>query len=372
MNDVKENRVETVQSAISASELDAQLVLIAENRRYVSSFTGEDGGFDESAGALLIARNDVYLLTDSRYTLQAQRECPHFNIVTYTKGLSKELPGVLAEIQANGTIHLGYEKRRISCELFDALQNEIQKAGMAVDLVGNTDAVEKFRAIKSESEIQAIKSALMLAEKAFTDVLETLSAGMMEIDAAWALEKQMRETGAQSVSFPVIVASGANAALPHATPGQDAIQTGKPLLFDWGARLNGYCSDISRTIVPGKPDAQFETIFNAVYDAQQKAIEAVRPGAYTMDIDAAARNVLKDKGLDRYFGHGLGHGVGLAIHEQPSLSPVAERNTRIEENMVFTIEPGVYIPDWGGVRLENMVVVRADGAEVLNQLPVRL
>ncbi len=372
MNDIKENRLEMIQKAISASELDAQLVLIAENRRYISGFTGEDSGFDESAGALLIARNAVYLLTDSRYTLQAQQECPHFNIITYTKGLSKELPGVLAEIQTGGTIRLGYEKRRISCELFDAIQGEIQKAGIAVDLVGNTDVVEKFRIVKSEAEIQAIKNALLLAEKAFTKMLETLSPGMTEIDAAWALEKRMREAGAQSVSFPVIVASGANAALPHATPGQDAIQPGKPLLFDWGARLNGYCSDISRTIVVGEPDAQFETIFNAVYDAQQKAIEAVRPGAYTMDIDAVARNVLRDKGLDRYFGHGLGHGVGLAIHEQPSLSPVAERSTLITENMVFTIEPGVYIPEWGGVRLENMVVARADGPEVLNQLPVRL
>jgi Xaa-Pro aminopeptidase len=174
------------------------------------------------------------------------------------------------------------------------------------------------------------------------------------------------------VSFPVIAAFSANAALPHAIPSERLMENSQPLLFDWGAVLNGYCSDISRTIVLGRADDTFKKVFTAVYDAQQKAVEAIRPGAWTKDIDAAARNHLHEKGLDQYFGHGLGHGVGLAIHEAPSLSPVAERNIELKENMVFTIEPGVYLPDWGGVRLENMVVVRASGAEVLNSLDVKL
>ena len=372
MHDFIKSRVGQLRQSMAEEGIDALLVLIEENRRYISGFTGEDTGHDESAGALLITPNDLLLLTDSRYTQQAQNECPFFEVITYKKGLAKELPVLLPGLASGCPGRLGYEKQKMTCEQLERIHEEMQKAGLSVEPVGTVDMVEKFRRIKSKTEIDAITSALYLAENAFSDLLEILVPGMTEREAAWALEKRMREAGAQSVSFPVIVAAGANAALPHATPGDAVIQKGQPVLFDWGARLNGYCSDTSRTIFIGKPDSQFETIFTAVYDAQQKAVDAVKPGAYTMDIDAAARDTLKEKALDGYFGHGLGHGVGLAIHEQPSVSPVPERNTRIEEGMVFTIEPGVYIPGWGGVRLENMVLVTRDGAEVLNRLPVAL
>ncbi len=372
MNDFIELRIASLRKAMGEFRIDAQLVLIEENRRYLSGFTAEDTGHDESAGALLITGNALFVLTDTRYELQAQRECPGFQVVVYKKGLSKELPDVLSGLEGGVPGRLGYEKRKMTCAQFEAIQSEIQKSGISTELVGNKDIVEQFRLIKSDSEIDAVKNALLLAENAFSGLLESLSPGMTEKDIAWALEKRMREAGAQTVSFPVIVAAGPNAALPHAIPGADTIQSGQPVLFDWGARLNGYCSDTSRTITLGQPDGEFEKIFNAVYDAQQKATEAVRPGVYTQDIDAIAREALKDKGLEGYFGHGLGHGVGLAIHEPPSLSPVPERNTRIEENMIFTVEPGVYIPGWGGIRLENMVLVRNDGPEVLNRLPIRL
>ncbi len=372
MYDIIKSRVHDIRASMLESTIDALFVTIAENRRYVSGYTAEDTAHDESAGALLITRDDLILLTDSRYTLQAETECPDFRVITYKKGLSKELPALLPTLTSGVPVRLGYEKRKMTCEQFEMLETELHKAGLPTELVGTTDMVEKFRVVKNNDEVEAIKSALALAENAFSAVVENLAPGMTERDIAWAMEKRMREAGAQSVSFPVIVAAGANAALPHATPGPDSIRPGQPILFDWGARRNGYCSDTSRTIIMGKPDQRFDEIFNAVYDAQQKATEAVRPGAYTNDIDAIARNVLKAKGLDAYFGHGLGHGVGLAIHEQPSLSPVIEKNTRLEENMVFTVEPGVYIPDWGGVRLENMVVVRHDGPEVLNRLPVRI
>ncbi len=372
MNDFIESRIVSLRKAMAESRIDAQLVLIEENRRYLSGFTGEDTGYDESAGALLITGKECFVLTDTRYELQAQQECNGFQVIVYKKGLSKELPNLLSGLEGGTPGRLGYEKRKMTCEQFESIDSEIQKAGLSTTLVGNKEIVEQFRLIKSDSEIHALKNALALAEDAFSGLLESLSPEMTESDVAWSLEKRMREAGAQAVSFPVIVAAGPNAALPHAIPGADIIQSGQPILFDWGARRNGYCSDTSRTITLGKPDGEFEKIFNAVYDAQQRATEAVRPGAYTQDIDAIARETLKNKELERYFGHGLGHGVGLAIHEAPSLSPVAERNTRIEENMVFTVEPGVYIPGWGGVRLENMVLVRHDGPEVLNRLPLRL
>ncbi len=371
MQDINKLRISILRQTFPEHQIDAFLVLIDENRRYLSGFTGEDTGFDESAGALLITADDLVLLTDSRYTLQAERESPGFGVITYKKGLAKELPGLLSSLSVN---RLGYEKRKMTCELFETISGELKKAGSdpAPSLVGLTDTVEKQRIVKSDDEIQAIRKALLLAENAFRGMLDALTPGMPETAAAWELEKRMREAGAQSVSFPVIAAAGLNAALPHAVPGPDPIPEGKPVLFDWGARLDGYCSDTSRTLVIGKPDSRFRSVFDAVYDAREKAIERIRPGAWTLDIDAAAREVLKEKGLDGYFGHGLGHGVGLAIHEKPSLGPSAERNIRLEENMVFTVEPGVYIPEWGGVRLENMVVVRSGGAEVLNTLPDRI
>ncbi|MBS3732476.1 MAG: aminopeptidase P family protein, partial [Desulfobacterales bacterium] len=358
-----QNRLQKLRQSFPEAGIDTLLVLIGENRRYVSGFTGEDTGFDESAGALLISEKANVLATDSRYEIQAQNEAPDFEVVCHKKGLSKELPGILDRLE---TTRLGYESRRMTCEQHEQISEQLKQQCPAVELVKTRNLGENLRVCKEETEIEAIRTSLHLAESAFSRFLEQLSSGMSEARAAWEIEKQMREAGAQSVSFPVISAFGTNAALPHAVPTERALQNSQPLLFDWGARLNGYCSDISRTIILGKPDEQFNRVFTAVYDAQQKAIAAVKPGAWTKDVDAAARDHLHDKGLDQYFGHGLGHGVGLAIHEAPSLSPMDERNVQLEENMIFTVEPGVYLPEWGGVRLENMVAVRPWGAEVLN------
>jgi Xaa-Pro aminopeptidase len=178
----------------------------------------------------------------------------------------------------------------------------------------------------------------------------------------------MREAGAEGISFPVITAAGPNAALPHAVPGDHQIAEGEPILFDWGARLEGYCSDISRTVVLGKADDTFRKVFSAVFEAQQKAIESIRPGMTGKQVDLVAREHIEQAGFGGKFGHGLGHGTGLAVHEAPRLSPI--REDVLEAGMVFTVEPGIYLPEWGGVRLENMVVLREDGPEVLNTLPV--
>lgn len=364
-----QKRIRKVKEGFSEAGIDTLLVLTEENRRYLSGFTGQDTGFDESAGALLISKRGRVLATDSRFELQAKNEAAGFEIACYKQGLSKELPALLEKLE---TRRLGFETRRVTCEQYDAIRAQVEENRPGTELVGTRDLVENVRRCKEEAEIEAIRRSLHLAESAFTRFFGHIAAGMTEIRAAWEIERQMREAGAESVSFPVIAAFGTNAALPHAVTTQRTAETGKPLLFDWGARLDGYCSDISRTICLGEPDETFLRVFTAVYDAQHKAIDAIRPGAWTRDIDAAARDHLREKGLDSYFGHGLGHGVGLAIHEAPSLSPVAERNVRVEENMVFTVEPGVYLPDWGGVRLENMVAVRPYGAEVLNSLEVKL
>ena len=207
----------------------------------------------------------------------------------------------------------------------------------------------------------------MLAEAAFDAIAPELGPGITEKELAWSLEQAMRQMGAEAVAFPPIVASGPNAALPHAVPTDRTLKEGEPILFDWGARLNGYCSDISRTLVLGKPDKTFKKIYQTVLDAQRKAVGLIKPGISTQEVDKIARDHIADMGYGDYFGHGLGHGVGLATHERPHLSPI--RPTTLEAGMVTTVEPGIYIPGWGGVRLENMVVANVDGANVLNTTP---
>jgi Xaa-Pro aminopeptidase len=191
---------------------------------------------------------------------------------------------------------------------------------------------------------------------------------MTEQEAAWNLEKTLREAGAEALSFPVIVAGGPNSAMPHAVPGNRALMAGEPILFDWGVRLNGYCSDISRTLVMGKPDDTFQKVFQTVREAQEMAVAAVKPGIDARSVDAVARSHIEKMGFKDRFGHGLGHGVGLAIHEKPRLSPLSD--DVLKPGMICTVEPGIYLPGWGGVRLENMIVVTADGAEVLNKTTV--
>ncbi|MCP4370542.1 MAG: M24 family metallopeptidase, partial [Deltaproteobacteria bacterium] len=200
----------------------------------------------------------------------------------------------------------------------------------------------------------------------FNNIKSTIKPGMTERQLAWEMEKEIREAGAQALSFPTIAASGPNSALPHAIPSDRKIKAGEPILFDWGARLDSYCSDISRTVMIGAPDETFKKVFTTVLDAQQMATDAIKPGISSKAVDKIARDRIEKSGFKGKFGHGLGHGTGLAVHEHPRLSPL--KKTTLETGMVFTVEPGIYIPNWGGIRLENMVVVRDDGVEVLNQI----
>jgi Xaa-Pro aminopeptidase len=348
---------------MSQRNLDAFLVLIAENRRYLSGFTGEDPQFDESAGALVMTESRQILATDTRYELQAKHESPAFDIMTYKEGLAKALPSILTQLQVK---NLGFESVRMSYKQYNEIRDEFREAAVDIELTATENLVEDLRLIKAEPEIDALKAALSIAETVFTDCLRRIKPGVTEKKLAWTMEKMLREAGADGLSFPIIVASGPNSALPHAIPGSRKIKPGEPLLFDWGTQLNGYCSDISRTVVIGDPDDTFEKVFQTVLDAQRLAIDAIKPGISSKAVDEIARNYIHSKGFEGKFGHGLGHGTGLAVHESPRLSPI--KDTPLQPGIVSTIEPGIYLPDWGGVRLENMIVVREDGAEVLNQL----
>lgn len=363
MEKVIKNRLDLLRKSMAEKKFDTLMVLVEENRYYLSGFTGEDTQFDESAGALFITDSELVLATDSRYELQAINEAPLFKIVCYKEGLSKELCNIADML---GTKKLGFESVRVSFMQHSKMTEELKSSGIDVELVPDEGTVENLRLIKDEIEIDTLKKALLIAESVFTKIKSTIKPGMTEMQLAWAMEREMREAGAQSLSFPTIVASGTNSALPHAIPSDRKLQTGEPILFDWGAELDGYCSDISRTVMIGTPDETFKKVFTTVLDAQQMATNAIKPGISSKAVDKIARDHIEKSGFKGKFGHGLGHGTGLSVHEHPRLSPLKE--TTLETGMVFTVEPGIYIPGWGGIRLENMVVVRDDGVELLNNL----
>ena len=363
MDDRFTARLSRLRKQIIELNIDTMLVQTEENRRYLSGFTGEDGNFDESAGTLLITENEIILATDSRYELQARNEVPGCEIFCYKQGLSESLPDLLKRLN---TRRLGFEASRLSFNQHKKISEILETESIPFELVETEHLLELLRAVKDEVEVKHIAHALNIAESVFRQVVPDLKPGVSEKEIAWNMEKGMRESGAENISFPVIVASGSNSALPHAVPGERTIRAGEPILIDWGAKLNGYCSDITRTFVIGKPDETFEKIFMTVYEAQQRAIDSVKPGVSTKEIDSVARQYIDQQGFQGKFGHSLGHGVGLAIHEYPRLSQFYDKP--LETGMVITMEPGIYIPGWGGIRLENMIVVRDNGAEVLNEL----
>ncbi len=367
MNQPHDSRIELVRKKFKDLEIDGLLVLIEENRRYLSGFTGEDNGVAESAGALVIGLQDLILLTDGRYTTQASAESPLYRIVVYKKGLESVIAGLLTE---TGISCLGIEAPRVTLSQHAKLNKSLLEADGNASLKPVEDVVQEIRAVKDEHEIQQTRKVLAIAETAFQKTLAAMAPGMTEKSVAWMLERNMREGGAESLAFPVIVASGPNSALPHAVPGDRKINQGEPIIIDWGARLGGYCSDTTRTVILGTPDDRFRSVFKTVLSAHRRVCEQIRSGAGGTRLDGIAREWIDNNGYKGRFEHSLGHGTGLAVHELPHLSPV--RDNVLESGMIVTVEPGIYIPDWGGVRLENQVVVRENGAEILNTLDLEI
>ncbi|MBU1052510.1 MAG: Xaa-Pro peptidase family protein [Proteobacteria bacterium] len=358
------NRILRIKEIISEKNLDTLMVMVGENRRYLSGFQGHDSQFDESSGVLFISKAGLILATDSRYEEQAIREAGNlYEIVCYKEGLAKQIPAILKKL---GTKRLGFESVRLSYLDYRKISEEIKSSGLEVKLVETENIVETLREIKDEKEIELIQKALLIAETAFVRIQDSIRPGVTEKEAAWLIEKAMHEAGADGLSFPTIVASGPNSALPHAIPSDRAFKENEPILFDWGAELEGYFSDISRTIVIGKPDDYFIKAYKTVLDAQLLAVNAIAPGADSKSVDKIARSHIDGTEFSGKFTHGLGHGTGLSVHESPRVGSLS--STVIEPQMVFTVEPGIYITGWGGIRLENMVVVRDKGAEVLNKL----
>jgi Xaa-Pro aminopeptidase len=356
-------RVHDFRKKLQRNKIDGFLVLSEANRRYLSGYTGHDSGIEESAGALLILQDALVIATDSRFELQASHEAPDAEIICYRTGLHEVFPQLLESYPCK---KLGFESNRISYSNYCKIKESINTNNIKTELLPADFLIEDLRVIKTPEEVATMRKALAIAESAYLKTLDAVVPGITETELAWTLEKHMREMGAEGLSFPSIVASGPNSALPHAVPGTRTIQKGETLLFDWGAVFEGYSSDTSRTLWVGTPNETFEKLFSVLFDAQRMAIEAIKPGASTKRVDSIARDHIAKAGYEKRFGHGLGHGVGLEVHEPPRLSPL--KDTELEAGMIVTVEPGIYLPDWGGLRLENMVLVTDDGAEVLNTL----
>lgn len=344
-------RYEKLAKLLEEKKLDAVLVSDGYNMRYLSGFTG-------ATGYLLITKNSKTLFTDSRYTVAATIQAPDYTVVEVdaARDYCKFLNQVLS---AESVQNLGFEANQVRYGTYQNL-----KARLAVkELIPLGTELADLRRIKTAEEIALHRQAEHIGDIAFEEILKDLKPGVTELEVAAKLEYIMKMNGADKLSFDSIIASGVNSSKPHAEPGHKKIESGDFVTMDFGCVYNGYCSDMTRTVVVGKASEKQKEIYNTVLKAQLAVLDMLKPGLRGKEYDKVARDVIYGAGYEGYFGHGLGHSVGLEIHENPRFSMIEE--DIVEAGMIMTVEPGIYIPDFGGVRIEDMVVLTATGYENL-------
>lgn len=348
-------RLSSVQADLARHALAALVVSHANNRRYLTGFTG-------SAGLLVVMPDTAYLLADSRYYEQAAREAPH---VVLERAGYETLPRLADVLARHDARKVGFEAGAVTVQQLKEMREKVP----GVEWMATTGIVERHRTIKAPDEIDAIRRAIDISDRAMAHAWEVVRPGMTEADLAWALEVYMREHGADGMAFDIIVGAGENGALPHHRAGQRVIHAGEPIVVDMGARLGGYHSDITRTFCIGEArDPDYARVYDIVDAANRAAIAGARPGMTGKEVDALGRDVIVAAGFGEQFGHSLGHGVGLDVHEGPRVGFLSA-DAKLEAGMVFTVEPGIYLPGRFGVRIEDIVVLREDGAEVLTRAP---
>lgn len=355
--DERVKRREALWQKVQGQNVDAFLLVNVEgsdqpNLRYLTGFTG-------TFGVLVLTAQDALFFTDPRYIEQAQLQVD----VPVVEVRGRWIPQVLERLRLLGAKRVGIASTRTTLHLFE----ELKKAGEGLEFVPLAAPVEELRRVKSETEIQRIKEAIELTEAGLRWVLQKIRPGRSEREVALDLEFWYRKEGADDVAFDLIVAGGPRTSRPHHRAGPEKLRAGDLVLLDIGARLDGYCADLTRVVALGKPSAKALETYKVVLAANRAGIAAVRAGASGKDVDAAARRVIEEAGLGELFGHGLGHGVGLEVHEGPRLSPTSEDT--LLAGMVVTVEPGLYFPGELGVRIEDVVVVEENGARVLSSFP---
>ena len=345
-------RMRKIQDLLQQKGFDAVLIAGLENICYLTNFSG-------SEGYLVVGETEGFLLVDARYMTQAEEEANSCRPVLLERGMK----GVGEFLVSRGLAEVGLEAEAFTVAQLEQLRQHVK----AVRFVPLQEELKSLRGFKSQEEVAWIRGAVDIAEDAWGGLIEMIRPGIQEQAVALEFEYTMKKKGSKGVAFDLIVASGPRSALPHAQPTDRMLEAGDFIIFDFGARHHGYNSDETCTIALGTASLEQERVYQIVKDAHDRAVEKVRPGVPLVEIDAAARDYIRDAGFEDRFGHGTGHGVGLAVHEWPVINKESEDVA--EEGMVFTIEPGIYIPGWGGVRIEDMVLVTSGGCEVLTRIP---
>lgn len=341
-------KIEKIRTALKEHQLDGILITSPYNRRYISNFSG-------TSGVVLISQEKALFITDFRYVEQAKKQCKGFEVIQQKLNMSEEIANLIA---VNGIKRLGFEQDYVTYSSF----KEFEKA-FRIELIPVSGIIEKLRLIKTESEIKILKEAAEIADAAFTHILTFIQLGKTELEVANELEFFMRKAGATSSSFDTIVASGYRSALPHGVASSKAIEKGELVTMDFGAYYNGYVSDITRTVAVGEISEPLKEIYQIVLEAQKRGIEGIKPGMSGKVADALTRDYITEKGYGEYFGHSTGHGIGLEVHEGPALS--FKSDVILEPGMAVTVEPGIYIPNLGGVRIEDDTLITNTGNERL-------
>lgn len=350
------NNINKLLEYMNKNDIEAFFINSYENRRYFSGFTG-------SNGYLIITNNTFKLITDQRYTEQAEIEAKDYNIYTHKIDPFITIKEQLTNLNIKT---IGYESKRIN----DYLLRKLKSLYDEIEWIPTEDVGISIRAVKNEDEITNIKKAVEIADKSFEQLVKAIRPGITENDVMIELEYLMRKNGSQAPAFNTIVASGKRSSLPHGFPTNKKINKGEVVVIDFGANYNGYMSDITRTIWIGEPEKRIKEIFDIVLESQEEAIKSITKGKKCLEIDKAHRDVFIKYDLEKYSLRGLGHGVGLEIHEYPRV--VMNNEEIIKENMVFTVEPGIYIPDVGGDRTEDIVLVTNNGCKVLTKSPKKI
>ena len=349
------NRISAARQCLERVEADLLLVSSLSNIRYLTGFTG-------SEALLVLSPNDGWFLTDSRYTSQASVEVTGANVIEF----SNKMESLVKVLQDAGAGKVAFEAGYTSVAVYQELCRKVPE----IEFVQADPELIALRTVKDEDELEILERVAGMASQSLLSILEELKPGAVESEIAWALEVAMMKAGAEGKSFDFIVASGERGALPHGRASDKRLAAGELVTVDYGALYRGYCSDETVTVCLGQPDSRQREVYETVRVAQQIAIEAARPGMTFKELDAKARDYIAAKGFGQYFGHGLGHGIGLDIHEHPTASP--RSSTVIREGMVFTIEPGIYIPGFGGVRIEDSVVMEQDRCRLITRVPKTL
>ncbi len=352
---------EKAEKILQSLSVDAILLTSPANMRYQSGFTGEGYVYMSEARSLVV--------TDSRYTAAARAECPGCQVLEW-KREGYYLPLVEA-LKEDRELRPGVEDFHMTMAEHEKLRIQLERTGMEeIETVVLGQRLSRFRWEKEESELKKIRRAEAIGDRAFSRIFPKLEVGMTEKRVAAWLEFFMKEAGAESLSFETIAASGPNSAMPHAVPTDRKLREGDFLTMDFGCRYQGYCSDMTRTVVIGKASEEQRRVYHTVLQAQETALRKIRPGIMGREVDALARKVIADAGYGDRFGHSLGHSVGLEIHEKPCFAPSDE--TVLAPGMVISVEPGIYIEGFGGVRIEDLVVITEDGCENLTHSPKEL